>query len=213
MMSIQYRNDHFKIIPEDEMGSKFSGYKDHIVNDRLKVRERYIAGYILAIDYYMSQDENEDQIVEKLKDTPELKMLSVRRRESYGNFHIDHIKYFELGESQFSQLIIRELYNHRGQSIAWECTDPSLPSDDEFYYQLSKTYYRTENGDGGEYLISHYRLGVFTDIEYFSQGFQTDDQDVERGFYGIGAEELMSKMNIPSKMRAWYVNNEFLPVL
>lgn len=212
-MNIQYRNDNHKIISKEEITDKFSGYKEHILNDVLKIRERYIAGYIFAIHYYKEPDEDNDQIVVELRSTPDLKMLSIRERQAYGDFWVDDIRYFDFEENQFSPFIIRELYNFREQCIAWESTDTSLPRDDERYLDLSKLYYATENGIEDEYFVSHYHCGTFSDIEYFSEGVETDYQDVERGFEGNYADRLMMKMNIPTKMRAWYMNDIFLPEL
>ncbi|CAH0215961.1 MULTISPECIES: hypothetical protein [unclassified Chryseobacterium] len=212
-MSIEYKNDNFKIITEQQFKQNFSGYKDNIVNNIIKTRERYLDGNIFALHYYKNINEIDSQIVEQHKNLPNLEVLSIREREAYGEFWIDKIKYFDLEANQFSQLIVRELYNNNGQIIAWECTDPSLPSSNEHHYELTKSYYKTTDGFYGEYFDSHYKSGVFSDIEYFSNGINTDDQDVERGIYGVYAEQLMIRMNIPQKMRAWYVNNQFLPEL
>ncbi|MGH1518310.1 hypothetical protein [Chryseobacterium sp. JK1] len=212
-MNIYYRNDCFKIISEDEVSDQFSGYRDYVIDGILKIRERYIAGCIFALHYYKNTEENENEVVEQFKNIPDLKMLSVRERKQYGDFKLDHIRYFNSEKNEFLSLIIRELYNHREQKIAWECTDLSLSQDNEFYYQLSKQYYHTEDGSNGKCFISHFKSCFFTDIEYFSEGFDTDDQDIERGFEGESANLLMSKMNISAKMKAWYVNSEFLPIL
>ncbi|MFP3832866.1 hypothetical protein [Chryseobacterium sp. SIMBA_028] len=212
-MAIQYRNNHFKIVPEKEVEPRFSGYKDHIMNDTLKIREKHIAGYLFAIHYYKDLNENDEQIVEQFRSTPDLEMLSIRVRQVHGDFRIDHVKYFDFDENRFSPLTVRELYNNKEQMISCESTDSLLPLDGENYYDLVKYYFATEKGMEGQFFSSHYNSGIFTDIEYFPQGLETDDQDVERGFYGIYAEELMRKMNIPSKMMIWYMNNEFLPEL
>lgn len=212
-MNCIYRNDHFKIITEQEVGPGFSGYKYYIENGILKVKERYIAGNIFAVHYYTDSKDHQDKITEYFKSIPDLEVMSVRSRKAYGEFWIDDIQYLDAEKDQFSDLIVRELYNSKEQLIAWECTDLSLPVDDQYYYQLSKEYYHTENGGGDRCFTSHYYSGVFSDIEYFPHGFDTDDQDVERGFVGEGAELLMIKMNIPPKMRIWYMNNDFLPEL
>lgn len=212
-MSIQYKNDNFKIITEQQFKQNFSGYKDNIINNTIKTRERYLNGEVFALHYYKTSNEIDSQIVEQYKNLSSLEVLSIREREAYGSFWIDRIKYFDLETNQFSQLIIRELYNNNDQIIAWECTDPSLPSSNEHHYELTKSYYNTVDGFYGEYFDSHYKLGLFSDIEHFPNGINTDDQDVERGIYGVYAEQLMVKMNIPPKMRAWYVNNQFLPEL
>ncbi|HEX7869879.1 MAG TPA: hypothetical protein VF455_07170, partial [Chryseobacterium sp.] len=158
-------------------------------------------------------DEDESEIITKYKDIPDLKVLSLRERKEYGSLWIDKVKYFDLETNQFSQLIIRELYNKQNQMIAWECTDPSLPTNDQHYYQLTKSYFNTDNGIDGEYFDSHYEWGIFSDIEHFSNGINTDDQDVERGIDGLHAEQLMIRMKIPLKMRIWYLNNNFFPEL
>lgn len=212
-MDIQYRNNYFKIIPEEEAVQNFSGYKHHIENGTLKIREKYIAGYIFAVHYYTDSNENKNQIAEHFKNLSDLQVFSIRTRCAYGEFWIDKIQYFDFEKDGFSNLAVRELYNSKEQLIAWECTDPSLSSDNEYYYQLSKEYYHTEEGGGGKCFVSHYYSGVFSDLEYFLHGFETDDQDVERGVEGAHAELLMMRMDIPYKMRIWYMNNIFLPEL
>lgn len=210
-MDIQYRNDSFKIITQQQFEDSFSGYKDIWVNNIMKRRERYLNREIFAIHHYKSQDENENEIIWQYRNISSLKVLSIRERESYANFWIDKVKYFDLENNQFLQLIIRELYNNKNLMIAWECTDPSLQKNNEHYYQLTKSYFNTDNGMEGEYFDSHYRYGIFSDIEHFYNGINTDYQDVERGIDGLHAEQLMMRMNISLKMRIWYLNNNFLP--
>jgi len=142
-----------------------------------------------------------------------LSLLLERERESYGDFWIEKVKDFSVINNVYFPFISRELYNSKNQLIATEIIDPSLPISDEDYYHLSKSYYNSDDGVYGEYFVSHYFNGIFEDIEHFEFGFDTDSQDVERGYTGDSAEQLMMGMGIPPKMRAWYVNNEFLPEL
>lgn len=138
-MDIQYRNNYFKIIPEEEEVQNFSGYKHHIENGTLKIREKYIAGHIFAVHYYTNSNDNKNQIAEHFKNLSDLQVFSIRTRYAYGEFWIDEIQYFDFEKDRFSNLAVRELYNSKEQLIAWECTDPSLSSDNEYYYQLSKS--------------------------------------------------------------------------
>ncbi|WP_265131253.1 hypothetical protein [Chryseobacterium oranimense] len=213
-MKIEYRDEDFKYINDPETYKKKSRwYKHFLAHGKLKIREQYHSDALFALHYYLDPEDNETELLEKYRDIPALEILSFRTRNAYGDLWVETVKYYDFDSNTFSNLIIRELYDARNFPIAWECTDPALPETDTFHYQLLKSYYNTDSYLNGEYFDSRFHSGRFTDIEHFPQGMDTDSQDLERGIIGIQAEQLMQRMKILPKMRAWYVNNEFLPQL
>lgn len=213
-MITEYRNENLKLVTEQQFAqNNFWGFKDYLDNNALKIREKYENGKIKEIHYYKNPNENDEAIVDKYKHIDGLAFIITRERESYGDFWIEKVKDFSVINNVYFPFISRELYNSKNQLIASESIDSSVPETDENHYELVKYYYNSDDGRNGEYFVSHYFNGIFEDIEHFQFGFDTDSQDVERGYYGGSAEQLMIRMGISPKMRAWYVNNDFLPEL